>query len=113
MNHPTDICIAHLEDFSGLLPTLEHRFIEEWAPWYGPGGLGNARADLMACNSRAALPICLIALDKDGNLLGTAMLKSDSVGSELGVGPWLAAVLARPERHGKGIGTALVEAIEK
>jgi GNAT superfamily N-acetyltransferase len=55
----------------------------------------------------------LIALDKDGNLLGTAMLKSDSVGSELGVGPWLAAVLARPERHGKGIGTALVEAIEK
>lgn len=106
------IRIAHLKDFPGHLPILEQWFIKEWTPWYGPNGAGDARADLQACSGKDTLPICLVALDEGGDLLGTAALKSDSVGSELGVGPWLAAFLVAPEHRGKGVGTALVEAIE-
>ena len=45
-------------------------------------------------------------------MVGTASLKNESVGSELGVGPWLAAVLVRREHRNEGIGTALVLACE-
>ena len=51
-------------------------------------------------------------MDVGGTVLGTAALKSDSVGAELGLGPWLAALLVPYEHRHKGIGTALVSAIE-
>lgn len=49
----------------------------------------------------------------DGEVLGTAALKSESVGSELGLGPWLAAVLVGKGHRGRGVGMALVKAIEE
>jgi GNAT superfamily N-acetyltransferase len=104
--------ICHLIDVPALRAELEQWFVEEWAPWYGPGGQGDAKADLVACGSRDTLPICLVALSDEGELLGTAAIKEDSVGSELGVGPWLAAMLVKREYRGRGVGTALVEAIE-
>ncbi len=104
--------IAHLVDVPEAAQTLALWFIEEWTPWYGPGGAGNAEEDLAACCSRDTLPICLVALDENDNVLGTAALKSDSVGSELGVGPWLAAILVGKPHRRQGIGSALVAAIE-
>jgi GNAT superfamily N-acetyltransferase len=94
------------------LPSLARRFVEEWAPWYGPDGAGNAEDDLKACRSQNELPLCLVILGERGEVLGTAALKAESVGSELGAGPWLAAVLVDKDHRGKGVGTALVEAIE-
>ena len=105
--------IVHLVDAPKAAATLERWFVEEWGPWYGPGGKGDARSDLAACRSRDELPICLVAVNADNEVLGTASLKSESVGSELGVGPWLAAVLVTEEHQGQGIGTALVQTIEE
>lgn len=110
---PTDFRIVHLVDEPQAKPTVVQWFIEEWMPWYGPNGPGDAEADLAACGSREHLPICLVALKPDGTLLGTVALKDESVGSELGVGPWLAALLVGRDQRGKGVGTALIEAIEK
>lgn len=104
--------IQHLIDVPMLRGELEKWFIAEWAPWYGPGGEGDAKADLDACDSRDELPLCLIALSDDGELLGTAAIKEESVGTELGVGPWLSAMLVKNEFRGRRIGTALVKAIE-
>ena len=107
-----DLGIVHLLEAPGAVDTLAEWFADEWAPWYGPGGEGDAEGDLAACRSRDALPICLVALSESGDVLGTASLRSESVGSELGVGPWLAAVLVPREHQGQGVGTALVAAIE-
>jgi len=107
-----DLHIVHLVDAPEAAPVLVRWFVEEWRPYYGPGGPGDAEADIAACRSRNALPICLVALDDDGALLGTVALRTDSVGSELGVGPWLAALLVARELRGQGIGTALVAALE-
>jgi GNAT superfamily N-acetyltransferase len=108
-----DFHIVHLLEAPKAAPTLARWFVEEWAPWYGPDGAGDAGHDLAACRSRNELPVCLVALNMDDQVLGTAALKSESVGSELGVGPWLAAFLVGKEHRGKGVGTALVEAIEE
>ena len=111
MLHPTTIRIVHLVDVPGVATTLAGWFIEEWRPWYGPDGPGDAERDLAACASRDALPFCLVALDGD-KPLGTAALKADSVGSELGFGPWLAAFLVETAHRRRGIGSALAAAIE-
>ncbi len=87
-------------------------FIEEWEPYYGSEGPGDAKADLAAGCRRDGLPIGLVAVDRDNDVLGTAALKSSSVGGELGVGPWLAALLVGKVHQGRGVGRALAEAIE-
>ena len=93
-------------------PVLARWFVEEWTPWYGPDGPGDATSDLAACTGRDALPICLVALSMAGDVLGTVALKPESVGSEYGVGPWLVALLVGKDHRGQGVGTALVDAIE-
>ena len=107
-----DMRIVHLLEAPGTAPVLARWFVEEWTPWYGPGGGGNAESDLAACRGRDVLPLCLVALGTGGDVPGTIALRSESVGSELGVGPWLAAFLVGADHRRKGVGTALVEAIE-
>jgi GNAT superfamily N-acetyltransferase len=105
--------IVHLVEAPETVPTLAQWFVEEWAPYYGPDGPGVAEDDLLACCNRDEIPIALVAVDAESNVVGTAALKSESVGSEPGQGPWLAAFLVGRKHRGKGVGTALVEAIEK
>lgn len=107
-----DFRIAHLFEAPEALPTLARWFVEEWEPWYGPDGEGDAEGDLAVCASRDALPVCLVALSAGGDALGTVALRTESVGSELGVGPWLAAFLVGEEYRGRGVGRALAEAAE-
>ena len=112
MHLHTEFQIVPLADAVTTIPLLTRLFIEEWGPYYGPAGPGDAEKDLHECCNRDDLPIALVALDDDGTVLGTAALKKESVGSELGLGPWLAAFLVPIEHRKRGIGSALVEAIE-
>ncbi len=104
--------IVHLIEAPSAMSVLERWFIDEWTPWYGPDGQGDARADLEACCNNVMLPLCLVALGSNETVLGTAFLKNQSVGDELGVGPWLSALLVKEEWRGQGIGSALIAAIE-
>ena len=104
--------ISHLCDVPDAVPVLAAWFVEEWMPYYGPDGPGHAEGDLRGCVRKDALPICLVALDDQGDVLGTAALKHDSVGSDVADGPWLAAFLVGQAHRGRGVGTALVGAIE-
>ncbi len=113
MGSNINLYIIHLFEMPEVAPTLKQWFVEEWEPWYGPEGPGDAESDLAACRSRDELPICVVALSMKNVVLGTAALKSESVGSERGVGPWLAAVIVGKEHERKGVGTRLVKAIEE
>ena len=104
--------MVQLIEVPEAIPTLVDWYIAEWGPWYGPEGEGDAEADLNACRRRDVLPLCLVAFDDSNQMVGTAALKDDSVGSEHGAGPWLSALLVNEAYRGEGIGTALVEAIE-
>jgi len=108
----TEFQIVLLADAVATIPLLTRLFIEEWGPYYGPDGPGDAEKDLLESCNRDDLPVALVALHDDGTVLGTAALKKESVGSELGLGPWLAAFYVPIEHRKRGIGSALVEAIE-
>ena len=112
MHLHTEFQIVPLADAVATIPLLTRLFIEEWGTYYGLDGPGDAEKDLHECCNRDDLPIALVALDDDGTVLGTAALKKESVGSELGLGPWLAAFYVPIEHRKRGIGSALVEAIE-
>ena len=87
-------------------------FVEEWPSWYGPGCDGNAESDLLACCSPDRIPVAFVALDDRGVPVGTAALRRDSLGSELGLGPWLAGLIVAGPWRRMGVGTALVGAVE-
>ncbi len=82
-----------------------------WPDWYGPGGQGEAGADLLDRSREAGLPWGVAALEGDV-AVGTAALAATSHGAEPGEGPWLVGLVVAPARRGRGIGSALVAACE-
>lgn len=95
----------------GLVPTVADWMREEWPGWYGPGGPGDADADAAAfAASPTALPLGLLVWE-DGEPVGVAALKAQSLPSHTHLGPWAAAGLVRPARRGRGLGAALLRAL--
>lgn len=109
---PRGVRIVNLVEAPGAMPVLERWFVEEWAPWYGPGGPGDAGEDLRACRNHGHLPFCLVAVDVLGNPVGTAALRSRSAGDDVAAGPFLTGLLVAAPHRGRGIATALVAAVE-
>lgn len=109
---PLDLRITHLVDVPDTIPTLVRWFIEEWEPYYGPTGPGDAERDLASCCNRDEIPMALVALDADERVVGTAALKPQSLETHRHLSPWLAALLVARERRGKGIASILITAIE-
>jgi len=107
-----NVTIVPLAEHPQAIPTLERWFVSEWAPWYGPAGPGDASRDLTDCLNRDELPMAWVAVDEAGGVIGTAALRMDSIGSETGLGPWLAALLVDDGSRGRGVGTALIAAVE-
>ena len=104
--------IVPLADAPDAVATLSDWFTAEWAPYYGPGGPGDAAADLAECLRGNSLPVAVVALGADGAVLGTAALKDESVGGDVVDGPWLAALVVDAPHRRCGVATALVAAIE-
>lgn len=107
-----DLRITHLVDSPEVIPTLVAWFIEEWGPYYGPDGPGDADQDLTSYANRDRLPVALVAYDAGDTLVATAALKATSLPTHTHLTPWLGALLVAPAHRGKGIATALIAAME-
>jgi len=104
--------IRYLAEAPKAVPKLVDLFLDEWEPYYGSDGPGIAEADIWECCQTSSLPLALVAIDGNGEVVGTGALKAGSVGSEPGQGPWIAALVVEKSRRGNGIGTALIAALE-
>jgi len=109
MNTPK---VELLVDHPEALSSLRELFEREWAPYYGPDGPGHATTDLLESCNREELPIAVVAI-LDGEVVGTAALKTESVSTHKHLAPWLAALIVRPEFRRRGIAERLIAAIEK
>lgn len=91
-------------------PTLARIMTDAWPDWYGPSGPGDASADL-ADRTTSGLPQGWLAMVGDAPV-GTVGLSDSSFGSEPGEGPWLIGLVTDPAFRGRGVGDALIAAVE-
>ena len=105
--------IIYLADARELVVPLAPMFIEEWEPYYGRQGPGDAETDLNDCCNRDEIPLALVAVDPDGEIMGTAALKAHSIETHRHLSPWLAAMFVVERHRGHGVNAALVTAIEE
>ena len=108
----TPITIDYLADHREIVPLLTEWFEQEWEPYYGLNGPGNAEEDLLTCSRRDTIPIALIAMC-GGEVCGTVSLKSESIATHPHLTPWVAALLVIPSYRGRGVGTALINQTER
>jgi GNAT superfamily N-acetyltransferase len=98
--------IGFLADHRGAIETLGEWYTQEWGPYYGEGGPGDARADLVSRCNRDRLPIGLVAIEGD-RVCGTAALDRDAT---TGLTPSIVGLLVARDHRGKGIAGALIDA---
>ena len=104
---PTTICL--LADRPELIGQIAAAY-EAWSPaWYGPGGPGDARADLEARAQRGRVPIALAAVEGD-EAIGAVALAGESMSRRAEFGAWLVGLWVAPEHRGRGVGLDLIRA---
>lgn len=105
------VTISPLAQYRDLVPLLSSWFVEEWPGWYGPGGRGDAVADLTAfATSESNLPVGFIALENSAPV-GVMALKAESLPTHRHLCPWAAAGLVLASHRGRGIGARLLGAL--
>jgi len=105
------LTVSPLVQHKDLLPLLSSWLVQEWPDWYGPGGRGDAGADLSSfAASEASLPVGFAAL-LDGVPIGVAALKTASLPTHGHLTPWAGAGLVLPAYRGRGVGAKLLDAL--
>ena len=112
MNTSLDVRVEFLSEHMSVIPALAEWFMEEWNPWYGINGPGDAELDLRESAAQGRLPLGVVALGPANEVLGTAALKTESAGSDAAPGPWLAGLVVGKQFRLKGIGGKLIATIE-
>jgi GNAT superfamily N-acetyltransferase len=103
--------IEFLQDNPHLFPILEELYRTEWKEYYGPYGQGDALFDIKSFCNTSHLPIGLVAL-KQGDLYGSVALRQNSA-SHPHLSPWVTSLFVIPGVRRMGIGTKLIDAVEK
>jgi GNAT superfamily N-acetyltransferase len=106
-----DIVIRHLADRTHLLPVLQSWFESEWPGYYGPGGKGSARHDLVSYANGDGIPLGLVAF-RGREPCGFAALKREPFPSHPHLFPWAGAAYVKPPLRRQGIGRSLLLALE-
>ncbi|MGZ4969854.1 MAG: GNAT family N-acetyltransferase [Methylobacter sp.] len=104
--------IVHLADHKEAIPTLAQWFYQEWAYLHPDRTLLDVERLIGERTNTTKIPVALVAFE-DGELLGTVCLKAHDMDTLLDLAPWLAGLYVAAPWRRRGVGTALVSAIEK
>ena len=109
--HVSPLTVAPLAMHRQHLPLIASWFRQEWPAWYGPGGRGDAEADLRAFSaSESELPLGLVVL-RERVPVAVGALKAWSLPTHRHLEPWAAAGYVLPALRGRGIGAVLLDAL--
>ncbi len=100
--------LDHLFNHPSLVPVVAAAIYDEFwrdRPGYSPEFFAHL---LRQASQPSAIPLCRIAL-LDGEYAGTVNLIENDDEHRRHLRPWLAALVVRADRRGRGIGRALVQ----
>lgn len=100
------IAVHHLLDQKQHIPTVAAWQHAEFG-YLSPGGTVQQRVDrLSGATDKARLPISLVAISNDGDLVGSANVVATTL-THKHLTPWLSSVFVPPEQRGRGIASKL------
>jgi GNAT superfamily N-acetyltransferase len=105
------VAIEPLSSHIDLLPVVAEWFGQEWPSHYREVGVASAAVDAMSYSRRVGLPRGLVAF-VSGQPCGFVALKSEPFPSHPHLTPWAGAAFVLPALRRRGIGRALLSAVE-
>jgi GNAT superfamily N-acetyltransferase len=108
------IRIDYLSNHRHLIPELSTLLYAEWHDLYQAASL--TQQDLISALEQRcvthALPLTLVAVDAEGQLIGAGSIKLDEPGTKAGLSPWLGGIYIKQQQRGLGLGAQIVTALE-
>lgn len=101
--------IALLADHAEAIDALAAWYTQEWEPYYGARGPGDAAADLASRCNRDQPPLGLVAIE-GGSIIGTVAIDRDGA---TGLTPSIVGLLVASEYRRKGVASMLLDAAER
>jgi GNAT superfamily N-acetyltransferase len=103
--------IADLADHPAVIPTLAQWFHAEWSYLYPERTGADVERQIAERAQKTAIPLALVALGDD-QPVGTVCLKVHDMDTRTDLTPWLAGLYVAAPWRRRGVGAALVAAIE-
>lgn len=104
--------IHYLADHREAIPTIARWFYQEWPYLYPDRTLSDIEQFIGGGIRKNKMLVALVAFEGE-ELLGTVSIKIHDMGTRLNLTPWLAGLYVVESQRRQGIGTKLVNAIER
>jgi GNAT superfamily N-acetyltransferase len=108
--NPVAARIVPLADLPALVDVLAERHHAEWGALMPGWSHAHARAELTDHANRRRVPTTLVAVDVDGEPLGSVSVVDEDAPEFADRSPWLASLYVWPRARRRGLGARLVEA---
>lgn len=96
-----------LADRPDLIGDIAAGYEAEWPEWYGPGGPGDAIADLRERTRREGVPLGIAVVD-GAELVGAVAITGPTIERWAHLTPWISGGWTRPDRRRQGGGALMV-----
>ena len=103
--------IEYLADHTDTIPILARWSYEEWAYLHPERTISDVEQLMLERSNKNKIPLCLIAFENE-KVVGMIALKDHDLESRPNLSPWLAGLYVEERHRKRGIGKALVSAIE-
>lgn len=104
--------IDYLADHADVIPTLTQWIYEEWSYLHPERTLSDVERLISEGCNKETIPISLVAMDK-GQVIAWAALKASDFKDRPDLSPWLGGLYVDKRHRRQGVGTSLVQEIER
>jgi len=94
-----------------FIDTVTNWIYKEFIVGFRPGVSKEAIRDIYIASGKDSLPVTILAVEKDKCIGTISLVKNDL--KERTYGPWLASLYIDEDHRGRGIGTKLIQEIER
>lgn len=110
MNEPSNITVAHLNQYADTVPLLAAWATEEWGHLNPERTLADRIESFKKRTTPGTIPETMVALDR-GHVVGMASIVENDLTTRPELSPWMASVYVDPAHRGRGVGSIIVRSV--